>query len=219
MQIDPWNGTLDDYLAKTTWKIKSETKLDTDRLVQLNLIGQKQTNNSPTDGYVAYHNGYIYWFDIYNVDPTILNNFLASFKFIVPAQATTLSWKDTVYNKFINLTDWKVQDNLSSWNFADYTYNDQRLALLKKYDSGKIVIFSKSFNEDGNSPTDDRQKVLEDSVKKVLSDNGWTAVAWPTEPGAYTDYLYVKGNHTLDYQVGNRDAVKGGLFVSVEFEY
>lgn len=135
------------------------------------------------------------------------------------------SWKDVVYNQFFNLTDWKVQDNLSAWQFADYTYEKERSTQLKKYGAGGIILLSKSFNENGFvNPGDDQkaytdQKVLEDSIKKVLSDNGWVPVAWPTEPGFYTDYLYVKDNHPLDFQVGTRDAVTGGMFVRIEFQY
>ena len=134
-------------------------------------------------------------------------------------------WKNAVYNQFIGLTDWKVQDNLSAWQFADYTYESQRGVQLKKYGAGNIILLSKSFNENGfANPGDDQkaytdQKTLESSIKKILSDNGWQPVTWPTEPSFYTDYLFVKDNHPLDFQVGGRDAVTGGMYVRVEFQY
>jgi hypothetical protein len=140
------------------------------------------------------------------------------------AQDPEASWKDDVYNQFKSLTDWQEQ-NLSDWSFADYTYESQRRGQLKQYDAGNIILLSKSFNENGFANFEDNQKaytnekVLEHSIRKVLSDNGWVSIAWPTEPGFYTDFLYVKDNHPLDFQVGTRDAVDGGEFISIEFQY
>lgn len=132
--------------------------------------------------------------------------------------APTPTWKETVYNQFINLTDWKVEDNLSDWRLIDLERSQ-----LNKFGKGKVVLLSKSFNQNG-CQTDctaegKNQASLEAAVKEAFTENGWTLTAGPTEGGAYHDYLYVKDGHPLIMQVGTREAVTGGMYVVVEFLY
>ncbi len=133
------------------------------------------------------------------------------------------SWKDSVYNQFKNLANWKVEENISDWRLVDLDRSQ-----LNKYSSGKIFYISKSFNEKGFPGPDvdqqmnqaaSEQTALENSVKKTLTDNGWKFVAGPSEGGFYHDYLYVKDNHPLILQVGTRNAVTGGMYIAVEFQY
>lgn len=125
----------------------------------------------------------------------------------------SLVWKDVVYNQFKNLTTWKVDENLADWKLISLDRSQ-----LDKYNKGKIFELSKTFNESAE-PDYDGQKSLEQSVKKVLIENGWKFVAGPTEGSAYNDYLYVKDGHPLVLKSGTRDAVKGGMYVIVEFQY
>lgn len=133
------------------------------------------------------------------------------------------SWKDSTYNQFKNLANWKVEENISDWRLVDLDRSQ-----LNKYSSGKIFYISKSFNEAGFPGPDvdqqmnqaaSEQTALENSVKKALTDNGWKFVQGPTEGGFYHDYLYVKDNHPLILQIGTRNAVTGGMYVAVEFQY
>lgn len=134
----------------------------------------------------------------------------------------TPNWKDMVLGEFGNLADWQ-QTNLSDWRFADDTYNTQHRTQLKKYGTEKILLLSKSFN--ANTCQSDcqaegiAQNNLETAVKTTLSQNGWKAVSWPSEPGFYSDYLYVKDGHPLILQIGTRDAVTGGMYIRIEFQY
>jgi hypothetical protein len=134
----------------------------------------------------------------------------------------TQNWKDTVLNEFSGLTDWQ-QSSPSGWQFADYTYETQHRSQLKTYGTGTIFLLSKSFNGNGCQSDCSAEGNVEDnliaSVKATLSQNGWTAVSWPTEPYFYTDYLYAKDSHPLILQVGTRDAVTGGMYVNLEFQY
>jgi len=139
-----------------------------------------------------------------------------------PTPTATASWKDTVLSEFNNLTDWQ-ESNPSDWQFADYTNETQHRSQLKKFLTGQIILLSKSFNGKGCqsdcTAEGDKQNNLLTSVKTSLSQNGWSPVSWPTEPGFYTDYLYIKDKHPLILQVGTRDAVSGGMYVSIEFQY
>lgn len=137
--------------------------------------------------------------------------------------STTSTWEEVIYNQFRNLTDWRIKENLSDWGVIDLDRNK-----LDNFPKGKLFQISKSFNETGfPGPNVDQQiqqaanelKALENSVKKVLADNGWKFVAGPTEGGFYHDYLYVKDNRPLILQIGTRDAVTGGMYVSVQFLY
>lgn len=88
---------------------------------------------------------------------------------------------------------------------------------------GKILLLSKTFNGNGCQSDCSAEGVAQNnliaSVKTSLSQNGWSPVSWPTEPSFYTDYLYIKNGHPLILQVGTRDAVTGGMYVDIEFQY
>ena len=140
-----------------------------------------------------------------------------------PTNSTTFTWKETVYTQFKNLADWRIEENLSDWRTIDLDRSQ-----LNKFPKGKIFQVSKSFNETGfPGPNVDQQiqqaasdqQTLENSVKKVLTENGWKFVAGPTEGGFYHDYLYVKDNHPLILQIGTRDAITGGMYISIQFLY
>ncbi len=151
---------------------------------------------------------------------------LSTFKFTSNTQTQNPTWKDAVYNQFKNLAVWEVNENLSDWRLVSL---DQ--SLLNKYAKGKIFKLSKSFNGTGFSGSDSDdinkqiqqagldQTALVSSARKALTENGWKLVASPTEGSAYNDYLYVKDNHPLVLQIGSRDAVKGGMYVSIQFQY
>jgi hypothetical protein len=132
-------------------------------------------------------------------------------------------WKDIVYNEFKNITEWK-QSNLSDWQLTNYTHETQHRNQLKIYGPGKILLLSKSFNRDGCKSDCSAEGKMQDNlvanIKISLSQqNGWTPVLWPTESSSYTDYLYVKEGHPLILQIGERDAVTGGMYVDIEFLY
>lgn len=135
----------------------------------------------------------------------------------------TPTWKETVYNQLRKLSNWKAEENISDWQIVDLDRSH-----LSGFPKGKIFRMSKSFNEAGfPGPNVDQQiqqaaddqKALENVVKDVLADNGWKFTAGPTEGGFYHDYLYVKDNHPLILQIGTRDAVTGGMYISIQFLY
>ena len=136
---------------------------------------------------------------------------------------TKATWKETTYDQFKNLAEWKIDENLSDWRLIDLDRNK-----LDQYSKGIIFQMSKSFNETGFpgpdvnqqlEKADSDQRALENAVKKVLSDNDWKFVVGPSEGGFYHDYLYVKDNHPLILQIGTRDVVTGGMFDLIEFQY
>lgn len=133
-----------------------------------------------------------------------------------------IDWKNTVLREFSGLTDW-LQSNPSDWQLVDYTDETQHRTQLKKYGTGKILLLSKFFNGNGCqsdcSAEGKAQDNLVASVKAALAQNGWSPVQWPAEPYFYMDYLYVKDGHPLLLQVGTRDAITGGLYVDIEFQY
>ncbi len=79
-----WEGinSLDDYLKKTPVKIKKETIIDGKRL-----IWRDTTDNQ----LIAFYNGSLYYFSFYNIDDSILDKFLKTFKFIEKDE--TADWK------------------------------------------------------------------------------------------------------------------------------
>ena len=132
------------------------------------------------------------------------------------------TWKETVYNQLRKISNWKEED-ISDWQLVDLD-----LSYLGSFTKGNIFRLSKSFNETGfPGPNVDQQiqytaneqKALENVVKNVLADNGWKFTVGPTEGGFYHDYLYEKDNHPLVLQIGTRDAVTGGMYISIEFQY
>lgn len=178
--------------------------------------------DSPSD-YLVEKNGMTFWLayggSIKQVD---FDNIINTFKFTTTTQADKANWRDTVLGEFSSLTAWQ-QSSLSDWLFADYTYETQHRSQLKTYGTGQILLLSKSFNQNGCqldcSAEGVAQNTLTANIKKVLADNGWHPVTWPSEPGFYTDNLYVKDGHPLILQIGTRDAVTGGMYVAVEFQY
>jgi hypothetical protein len=153
---------------------------------------------------------------VYGPDRDTVERIVSSTKFITGD--SQVSWKDTVYNQFKNLATWKEQ-GLSDWQLIDLDK-----VKLNGYEKGKVFELSKSFNDNGFAggnidQAGAQQADLETSVKKVLTDNGWKYVAGPTEGGFYHDYLYVKDNHPLVLQIGTRNAVTGGMYVRIEFQY
>lgn len=135
---------------------------------------------------------------------------------------TPISWKDSVLAEFSSLTDWE-QSTPADWQLADHSNDAEHLTQLKKYGTGKILLLSKTFNENGcKSDCSIEGKAQSDliaGIKNSLSKNGWSSVSWANEPSAYTDYLYIKDNHPIILQVGTRNAVTGGLYVNLEFQY
>ena len=134
-----------------------------------------------------------------------------------PTTTPSSSWKTNVANQFQGLTDW-TQTSETDWSLVEMNPSK-----LKPYEKGNLNVLSKTFNGK-NDPEDFVQaKTSEDalvtSVNTALSKNGWKLVAQPTEGGFYHDYLYVKDNHPLVVEVGTRDAVIGGMYVSIQYEY
>ncbi|MBU4338962.1 hypothetical protein KKB43_04785 [Patescibacteria group bacterium] len=72
-----WEGitSLDDYLKITSVKIKKETVIDGERLVW------RETADNQL---IAFHNGSIYYFSVYNIDNSLLDQILSTFKFTTP---------------------------------------------------------------------------------------------------------------------------------------
>jgi len=152
----------------------------------------------------------------------LIKQILSTFKFTNSDAMDALSWKETVYNEFKNLAAWE-QKSLPDWQFADYTYANERRIQLKKHGTGKILMISKSFNKDGCQSDCSAEGIVQDNlvanIKTSLSQNGWVSISWPTEPSFYTDYLYVKDGHPLILQIGTRNAITGGMYVSIQFLY
>lgn len=182
--------------------------------------GPKPTYITQNSQYVF---GYYQWQDspddLINVDFGI-PQVISSFKLTNTANPT---WKESTYNQLKNLTDWKVEENLSDWRLIDLDPSQ-----LNKFSKGKIFEMSKGFNDTGFPGPNVEQQInqakakqtaLENAVKKVLADNGWKFVVGPTEGGFYHDYLYVKDNHPLILQIGTRDAVIGMMYISIQFQY
>jgi len=163
-------------------------------------------------------------YEVYKNDNLKISDFqqiLDSIKFTTSTTQDS-NWKDNVLFSFNSLADWQ-ESSPSDWQFADYTYETQRRTLLKKYGTGKILLLSKTFNGKGCQTDCYAEGVAQNkllaSVKSTLSQNGWTPISWPTDPNFYTDYLYLKEGHPLILQVGTRDAVTGGMYVDIEFQY
>ncbi len=137
-----------------------------------------------------------------------------------------LQYKKEVLAQFQNLAFWSTEDKISDWraNTLDQT-------VFSKFPIGRVYRMTKSFNQDGftgpnfegyekqsNQARAD-QKLLEDNVRKALVDNGWQLTVGPSEPGFYQDYLYMKNGHPLVLSTGERDAVIGMMYVSIQFQY
>jgi hypothetical protein len=131
--------------------------------------------------------------------------------------------KNSIYNEFKDLANWAVTDDTTEWQLSDL---DQ--SKLQEFPKGRIFKMSKSFNEagfEGNNIDEQIQKaeaeqnLLDNAVRNTLLNNGWKFVAGPNEDGFYHDYLYSKDGHPLIFQSGTRSAVKGGMYVMVQFQY
>ncbi|MDO8728899.1 MAG: hypothetical protein Q7K26_03285 [bacterium] len=137
-----------------------------------------------------------------------------------PTPAPKISWKEEVLNQFKGLTSWTIDENVSDWRPLDLDPSQ-----LAKYPKGKTVMLSKAFNENGFSNPGDSEKAvseqsaLESSIKTTLNKNGWKFIAGPTEGGFYHGYLYEKNGKPLLLGIGTRDAVTGGMFISLQFQY
>ncbi len=143
---------------------------------------------------------------------------LASFEITNPASASTPDNKTLL--EFSDLTSWEITNGNSEWRAItlDQSY-------LAKYPSGSVTMMTKTFNGPPGfaNPAEDLDKAgkAEDqliaAVKARLSQNGWKLVASPNEAGFYQDYLYEKNGKPLVFSTGGRDAVIGGMYVSLQF--
>jgi len=131
---------------------------------------------------------------------------------ITPITITTTDVSLNVYNQLNNLTTWTIKNNQSDWLLQMLEPNQ-----MTKYSKTNIVAMYKTFNENGTTTTTATdENTFADSVKTLLANNGWTLRASPTEGSAYSAYLYENNNQPLILTIGTRDAVTGGMFVSVQ---
>ncbi|MEK7642745.1 MAG: hypothetical protein AAB392_03035 [Patescibacteria group bacterium] len=123
-----------------------------------------------------------------------------------------------ILNEFVDITSWKIS-GLSEWRAI--TLDPSSLA---KYSKGNITVISKVFNEpeESSGPESldkarrDEDQLIE-AVKNRFNKNGWKLIVGPTELGFYQDYLYEKDGKPLVFSTGKRDAVVGGMYVSIQF--
>jgi hypothetical protein len=103
--------------------------------------------------------------------------------------------------------------------------------ILDNFNATQIAVMTKTFNgrDDeeitSNTPNDPMepyrlaQATLENKGKETLADSGWEYLAGPIEGGPYHEYLYSKNGHALILSTGKRDAVEGGLYVSIQYNF
>ncbi len=134
--------------------------------------------------------------------------------------------KESTFDEFKKLTDWQTS-RLVDWAVKDW---DLVGPILQKYSSEKVFLLSKSFNEKSLSGSSeqitqelqqegDDEQALEIAVRKVLFNNGWKLTLSPKEGGFYQDFIYTKNNKPLVLEIGTREAVTGGMYVMIEFQY
>lgn len=56
-------------------------------------------------------------------------------------------------------------------------------------------------------------------LQRIIRDNGWRKCSGPDEPYFYYNTTYIKNGRLLGLNWGTRDAVIGGTYVIVQFEY
>lgn len=133
--------------------------------------------------------------------------------------STNASWKEVVYNEFKALSDWTIIDS-SDWDIAGID-----LSVHDSFRGGKAFVMRRTFNETPNADVQVQEQAgieaaaLQTSVKNTLSADGWKLTASPTEGSAYQSYLYVKDNHPLLLTIGGRNAVSGGMYLAITFQY
>lgn len=127
-----------------------------------------------------------------------------------------------VLNEFNDLTDWRVRE-LSAWRVTDLNRD-----YLAQYKGGNIVELSKVFNAQvlrGRNIDRQLKKIAEDestliaAVRARLVQNGWQLVQGPPDCGPYQEFIYSKSGKPLILKTGARNAVIGGMYVSLQFQY
>jgi len=133
-----------------------------------------------------------------------------------------IGWYKTIFESLAGLSDWEVTQDYRPggkvMNLGTCGNNNQNSL-------SRVGQLHKGFND---QPFKDSQELetksaqltkLISDTKSKLQSTGWVQCKGPTEGGFYNYYLYVKSNKLLALHTGERDAVTGGMYVTIQFEY
>ncbi len=135
---------------------------------------------------------------------------------------TRSSRRKDALNEFEDLTHWSVKE-LSVWRLSSSTHT-----YMPQYKGGHIIELSRTFNARGFPGPDveaqlkkawEDERALATAVRVRLPQNGWKLVREPPEPESYEQYIYARNGKALILGIGNRDALIGGMYVSIQLQY